>query len=1330
MKYYLSFIISVLLLMLSFTMAKGQTVIINEVMASNASTIADEDGDYEDWIELYNHGSETINLNGFGLSDDYDEAFRWYFPDIDITPGEFLLVWASGKNRKDPAKPLHTIFSISSEGEELLLTAPDGARLDELTPRLIPTDISVGRLPDDQSSWYYFDDPTPGSPNTHEAWSDILPAPVFSHPGGFYENELLLELSVSVDDASIYYTLDGSEPDPENLDCSVFQYKNQYPENPGDPFGPLLERAFQTHLYSEAIVISDQLFAPDPIYGINTSFTAQPLEPEGDVLKGTVLRARVFKDGYLPGPVVTHTYLSGEGIRDRFDLPVVMLTLPDSVLFDYYRGIYVAGQEFDNWREQNPDQDVWPGAPANWDHSGPEWERSMHLELFDQDGNIGFRQGLGLRIHGGWSRSNPKKSLRLYARNVYDLENDIDYKFFPDHGRPLDGEPTNLFKRIILRAGGNDSDMIRDAAAQKLMENTGIGIQRTRPAVHFINGVYWGIANIRDRQDRYHIAYDYDIDPDNVIIIDAPYDHIGLSQLEEGKPEDIPFFNDFFDFVTVENMAEESNYRLLKEWIDIDSYIDYYVMFIYLTANDWGGHDYPGAKHFRFWRVRETSQKPYQDGKWRVMVWDLDGALSNFNRALLTTVMDPDNKPSRMLFSMMENEGFKHRFINRFADLMNTRFLTEYALEVIDSCHEEIQSEIQHDEARWSRNPVSGYHHMRNFSIHRPHVQRQEIMDVFNLADTSYVTLRTNPSQGHIRINTIDIVADTPGVNDPAEWTGIYYQGLPIDLEAVPGPGMVFSHWDGLPEGTPARTSINLQDDIIITAHFKNAILHYWHFNHLSEEDYFETVNADYSVFPNHAKISYPGYGPGYMDRSDGTLLNAHMGEDAGYGLRVRNPSSTRELLFNVPSQGFHQLEFSYAVHRTNNGAREQALYYSPDKGQSWQQIRSGIETTTDYEVHYFDLGDYGDISDNPDLMMRILFTDEAAGNTSGNNRFDNVVMKVAQLHLDTLNPPPGIAGMEYEHWFSAQNGEQPYKFELTRGLLPDGLSLSGDGLLFGVPEKPGTYSFEVEVVDDTGDYESHRFMMTVFEQRLIHYWHFNDLPDAEFEILEADHSVLERGELSYFGSGDGYMDRTEGSNLNTWQGVMAGHGLRVRNPSAMRQLRFHVPSTNYRYLQFGFAVHRTNNGAQWQQLQYSTDEGMSWKDLGDSYRITTDYNVKTFDLIDIQETWDNPMLMMRILFLGAEASNTSGNNRFDNIALWGVERQAGTEPEALFIFPNPPTDGIIHFPQSHTVWLYDVMGREVLHQQNTNKIILTSLPSGLYIIVTEDGKRGKIILP
>lgn len=1325
------FMLILFMVLILSNQGRAQHVIINEVMASNAGTIADEDGDYEDWIELFNYGEEDINLEGFGLSDDYGDLFRWYFPEVVIGPGEYLLVWASGKNRRLPGKPLHTIFSISSAGEEVLLTAPDGTIVDELEPVYIPTGITIGRIPGDASSWYYFDEPTPGTANTTNPWEGIQGPPDFSHPGGFYTSDFFLELSAG-DETMIYYTLDGSVPDSANVGGTTFQYKNQYPEHPGSPVGPFLERSFRTHKYSDPIHISDHTGNPDGIHLINTSFTEMPLVPQDEVAEGVVVRARAYREGYLPGKVATHTYLPGEGIFDRFDLPVVSVAIPDTSLFEYSRGIYVAGKAFDNWRKDHPDADIWPAAPANWGYSGFGWEREMHLELFDAGGSALLRQNLGMRIHGGWSRSNPKKSLRVYARNIYDTDNEIHHVFFPGQGRTLDGRDLDVFKRLLFRTGGNGNRIIRDVVAQDLMQNTHVGIQRAEPAVHFVNGVYWGLMNFRDRQDRYHIAYEYDIDPDNVIIIDSPYKITGTGQLEEGVPGDLEYFNMFYRLVTQNDMSDDMMFNMAAGQLDMDSYIDYYLSFIYLANSDWGGRDHVGAKHFRFWRVRERSQKPFQDGKWRIMIWDFDNGFSDYNYDLLTDVFDPENEPSAIILNLFENEWFRHRFINRLADLMNTHFLPAHALDVLEKRLKAVSHEAPIDQGRWNNNSISNADHISNFLNRRPSRQKKELMDVFGLPDTSRVTLRTNPLRGSIRINTIQIKDGLPGVDDPGEWTGTYFHGLPLEIEAVPEPGMVFSHWEGLPEGTPARTTITLEHDTTLTAHFWDGIIHYWHFNDLPDDDFVESVNADYSLHPDEALITYPGSGPGYMDRvSEGSGLNAHMGVLPGYGLRVRNPSNTRSLLFRVPSTGHDHLGFSYAVRRTNNGARIQSVCFSPDNEASWQPLAPQVHVTTDYVRHAFDLSVYPETNDNPDLLIRILFTDDAAANTSGNNRFDNVVLKVAPLKLSEQNPPAGRIREHYSYSLMARYGESPYRFEKVGGRLPQGLELSEDGTISGTPIYKGSYVFEVEVTDARQAHARQTYVLKIFDDQLIHYWHFNNLPGTTLDTVFSDYSATEqRAFVYYHGTGDGYMDKVEGTGLNAWSDASAGSGLRVRNPSGQRELWFKVPSDGFDYLQFSFAVHRTNNGARWQLLQYSPDNGKNWASVGAQYRITTDYNLKTFNLYNYAYSADNPDLLLRILFLGPESDNTSGNNRFDNVVLRGVVAPEYIEKNELFVFPNPVTDGVLYFMEAYNVRLYDVYGRLVLSEQGARKISIPDLAGGVYFLITDEGKYAKILVP
>src|SRR5688572_13834536 len=99
---------SILVFCLSvFALQAQDHVIISEFMASNSKTLADENGDFSDWIEIYNAGTNTVNLNGWLLA---DRNNQWSFPATNLPPNSFLIVFASNKNRRVPGRPLHTNF--------------------------------------------------------------------------------------------------------------------------------------------------------------------------------------------------------------------------------------------------------------------------------------------------------------------------------------------------------------------------------------------------------------------------------------------------------------------------------------------------------------------------------------------------------------------------------------------------------------------------------------------------------------------------------------------------------------------------------------------------------------------------------------------------------------------------------------------------------------------------------------------------------------------------------------------------------------------------------------------------------------------------------------------------------------------------------------------------------------------------------------------------------------------------------------------------------------------------------------------------------------------
>src|SRR6478736_7579211 len=143
MKNYTSFILIVLFL-IKTSISTGQTVVINEILASNNSSIQDEDSSKQDWIELYNNGNASVSLSGYGLSDDPLLPFKWKFPNVTLDKGQYLIVWASDKNRAVAGSPLHTNFKISGSGNTILLTNPSGTIVAQLPPVILQTDISYG----------------------------------------------------------------------------------------------------------------------------------------------------------------------------------------------------------------------------------------------------------------------------------------------------------------------------------------------------------------------------------------------------------------------------------------------------------------------------------------------------------------------------------------------------------------------------------------------------------------------------------------------------------------------------------------------------------------------------------------------------------------------------------------------------------------------------------------------------------------------------------------------------------------------------------------------------------------------------------------------------------------------------------------------------------------------------------------------------------------------------------------------------------------------------------------------------------------------------------
>ncbi len=196
-------------------------VVINELLADNATGDVDEDGDTEDWLELHNRAGEAVSLEGWSLSNDTGEDGQWEFPPITIPANGYLVLWASAKDRRSPAPGarLHTNFKLNATGDTLRLYGPELPRpvVSEVAYPAQGTDHSYGRQQaGGTETWRHFSPGSPGAPNGLSTIVGLTAEVRFSVTRGFFDRAFSLSLSSETPGATIRYTTNGSPPSQTN----------------------------------------------------------------------------------------------------------------------------------------------------------------------------------------------------------------------------------------------------------------------------------------------------------------------------------------------------------------------------------------------------------------------------------------------------------------------------------------------------------------------------------------------------------------------------------------------------------------------------------------------------------------------------------------------------------------------------------------------------------------------------------------------------------------------------------------------------------------------------------------------------------------------------------------------------------------------------------------------------------------------------------------------------------------------------------------------------------------------------------------------------------
>ncbi|MFN5557546.1 MAG: CotH kinase family protein [Chryseotalea sp.] len=192
-----------------FALVTQAQIVINEISSSNGDQIYDPDNfNFVSWIELYNAGSSSVNVNGYALSDNSGQPLKWRIPvSVSIPAKGYLLIWCDGANFD-----LHTNFELNSGGEEIILSNSSGIQIDKVTYPALPTNITFGRMPDGTSAIGMLTKFTPGNTNQGSIATSQTNEPTFSLESGRYTGTQSISLLHTDASAQIRYTINGSEP--------------------------------------------------------------------------------------------------------------------------------------------------------------------------------------------------------------------------------------------------------------------------------------------------------------------------------------------------------------------------------------------------------------------------------------------------------------------------------------------------------------------------------------------------------------------------------------------------------------------------------------------------------------------------------------------------------------------------------------------------------------------------------------------------------------------------------------------------------------------------------------------------------------------------------------------------------------------------------------------------------------------------------------------------------------------------------------------------------------------------------------------------------------
>ena len=487
----------------------------------------------------------------------------------------------------------------------------------------------------------------------------------------------------------------------------------------------------------------------------------------------TVIRARAFKSGFLPSETVTQSYF----IREDVHLPVVSIVTNPLYMWDNAIGIY-------------NDLNI---------ASRTDWLRPVDIEMFQADGRPGFKTGASLQLFGNSAFYYPEKSFDVSP------DNPVLYRIFPAINRVE-------YKTFILRSSSDDwpLTMFRDGMIQLLTKDyLHMDYQAYRPSVVFINGAYFGIHNIREKNDQYSLAADFGIDPKLVDLLFLDLRTSTVKTLTGNQDA----YSAFMNYVSTHTLTGDAEYQTLQTMMDIDNFIDWMIAESYTGNISWN-------HNIRIWRSQTA------DAKWRWIQMDFDRGFINTGQGTLGELV----AQYPLVAKLLANTSFKNKFISRFVEVMNTMYQPDRVIGIVDSLQNDIRNEMPRHILRWKgfcAPPIQGgacgiasmtdwennVEVMRNFAKQRGANVRQQLQTRFGLAAAAKLIIAMTPAgAGEVSIDSSTVIA--------GNYSGYYFRNTQVRLIAKPLAGYSFAGWSGSVTSSDPNCLANMTGDLSLTATF------------------------------------------------------------------------------------------------------------------------------------------------------------------------------------------------------------------------------------------------------------------------------------------------------------------------------------------------------------------------------------------------------------------------------------------------------------------------------------------------------------------------------